>query len=150
MGYGIKSYLWEEKKNMSITKKEQKVLVIDDEADTVVYMETLLQDNGYETVSAGDGEEGMEKVKSEKPDLVVLDVSMPQKSGMRFFREIKSNPELAKIPVIFVTGVTGFAGEKDALKKFIDSRGSIPSPEGFFSKPIDREEFIKAVNKLLD
>jgi CheY-like chemotaxis protein len=150
MGNGVKSYLREEKENMSVTKKTKKVLVIDDEADTVVYMETLLQDNGYETVSASDGEEGMEKVKSEKPDLVVLDVSMPQKSGMRFFREIKTNPDLATIPVIFVTGVTGFAGDKDALKKFIDSRGSIPSPEGFFSKPIDREEFLKAVSNLLD
>jgi CheY-like chemotaxis protein len=137
-------------KNMSATKKSQKILVIDDEVDTVVYLETLLQDHGYDTVSARDGQEGMEKVKSEKPDLVVLDVSMPQKSGMRFFREIKSNPELETIPVIFVTGVTGFAGDKEALKKFIDSRGSIPSPEGFFSKPIDREEFLKAIGKLLD
>lgn len=135
---------------MSATQKTKKVLVIDDEVDTVVYLETLLQDNGYETASARDGEEGMEKVKSEKPDLVILDVSMPQKSGMRFFREIKSDQDLAKIPVVFVTGITGIAGEKDALKKFIDGTGSIPSPQGFFSKPIDREEFLKLVGKLLD
>jgi CheY-like chemotaxis protein len=117
--------------------------------DTVVYLETLLQDNGYQTVSANDGQEGMEKVKTEKPDLVVLDMSMPQKSGMGFYRELKSNPDLASIPVIFVTGVTGFGGDKEGIKKFIDGRRNIASPEGYFSKPIDRDEFLKTVGKLL-
>jgi CheY-like chemotaxis protein len=131
---------------MSETKK---ILVIDDEMDTVVYLETLLQDNGYQTVSANDGQEGMEKVKTEKPDLVVLDMSMPQKSGMGFYRELKSNPDLASIPVIFVTGVTGFGGDKEGIKKFIDGRRNIASPEGYFSKPIDRDEFLKTVGKLL-
>ena len=74
---------------------------------------------------------------------------MPQKSGMRFFKEVKTDPELANTPIIVVTGVTGFAGDKEALKKFMDSRGSIPSPEGYFSKPIDREEFLKKVGEIL-
>ena len=127
----------------------KKILVIDDEADTVVYMETLLRDNGYDTVSASNGEEGMEKLKTEKPDLVILDVSMPEKSGMRFFKEAKSSPDLAKIPIVIVTGVTGYGGDKEALKKFMESRGSIPSPEGYFSKPIDRDEFLKKVGEIL-
>jgi CheY-like chemotaxis protein len=131
---------------MSETKK---ILVIDDEMDTVVYLTTLLEDNGYQTVSATDGLAGMEKVKTEKPDLVVLDMSMPEKSGMGFFREIKSNPDLSSIPVIFVTGVTGFAGDKEGIKKFIEGRHNIASPEGYFSKPIDRDEFLKAVADLL-
>ena len=131
---------------MSETKK---ILVIDDEMDTVVYLETLLQDNGYLTVSANNGQEGMEKIKTEKPDLVVLDMSMPQKSGMGLYRELKSNPNLASIPVIFVTGVTGFGGDKEGIKKFIDGRRNIASPEGYFSKPIDRDEFLKTVGKLL-
>jgi len=134
---------------MSEIKKGKKILVIDDEKDTVIYMETLLQDNGYETVSANNGQEGMEKAKSEKPDLVVLDVSMPEKSGMRFFKEFKSDSVLQAIPVVFVTGVTGYAGDKDALRKFIGSRGSIPDPEGFFSKPIERDEFLKKIKEIL-
>ena len=131
------------------SKKSKKILVIDDEMDTVIYMETLLQDNGYETVSANNGQEGLDKAKSENPDLVVVDVSMPEKSGMRFFKELKSDPKIKSIPVVFVTGVTGFAGDKDALKNFIGKRGSIPDPEGFFSKPIDQGEFLKAVKKIL-
>jgi CheY-like chemotaxis protein len=134
---------------MSETTKTKKILVIDDEADTVVYMETLLQDNGYQTVSASDGQEGLAKAKSEIPDLVVLDVSMPQKSGMGFYKEFKSIPALQAIPVIFVTGVTGFGGDDQGIKKFIDGRRNIPPPEGFFSKPIDQDEFLKSVNRLL-
>jgi hypothetical protein len=68
---------------------------------------------------------------------------------MRFFKELKSDPKLESIPVVFVTGVTGFAGDKDALKNFIGSRGSIPNPEGFFSKPIERDEFLKKVEEIL-
>jgi len=129
--------------------EKKKILVIDDEADTVTYLVTLLQDNGYETVSANDGEEGLEKVKTEKPDLVVLDVTMPQKSGMGFYKEIKTDPDRASIPVVFVTGVTGFGGDVEGIKKFIEARKNIPSPEGFFSKPIDRDEFLKKVATLL-
>jgi len=129
--------------------EKKKILVIDDEADTVTYLVTLLQDNGYETVSANDGEEGLEKVKTEKPDLVVLDFTMPQKTGMGVYKEIKTDPDRASIPVVFVTGVTGFGGDVEGIKKFIEARKNIPSPEGFFSKPIDRDEFLKKVATLL-
>jgi CheY-like chemotaxis protein len=134
---------------MSENKKGKKILVIDDEADAVIYMETLLQDNGYDTVSAFNGQEGLEKTKSENPDLVILDVSMPEKSGMRFYKEVKSDPDLQSIPIVFVTGVTGYAYDKDALRKFIGSRSSIPDPEGFFSKPIEREGFLKKIDEIL-
>lgn len=133
---------------MTITEKPKKILVIDDEKDTVIYMETLLQDHGYQTVSASDGDEGLEKIRTEQPDLVLLDVSMPQKSGLRFYKEIKADPDHSKIPVFFVTGVTG-VGDTTALKKIIDRRGNLPNPEGFFPKPIDREEFLKAVDDQL-
>ncbi len=129
--------------------ESKKILVIDDEADTVTYLETLLKDNGYDTVSANNGLEGMKKVKSEKPDLVILDVTMPERSGTGFYKDLKTDPENKTTPVIFVTGVTGFGGDKDGVKNFIEKRPNLPSPEGFFSKPIDRDEFIKKVGEIL-
>jgi CheY-like chemotaxis protein len=134
---------------MSDIKKTKKILVIDDEADTVTYMETLLQDNGYETISANDGHQGMEKAKKENPDLIILDVSMPEQSGMGLYRDMKKDSNLANIPIIFVTGVTGFGGDDQAIKKFLNGRRNIPAPEGYFSKPIDRDEFIKKVGEIL-
>ena len=127
----------------------KKILVIDDEVDTIVYMEALLKDNGYETVSANDGREGMEKAKSEHPDLIFLDVSMPQQSGIGFYKEIKSDPQLKAIPVVFVTGVTGFGGDEMGVKKFLEGRRNIPQPDGFFSKPIDPNALLKTVAELL-
>jgi CheY-like chemotaxis protein len=127
----------------------KKILVLDDEPSVVAYLEALLQDNGYETVSAGDGREGMEKARSEKPDLITLDISMPQESGIRFYRDLKGDPELAGIPVVIVTGITGYGGKPEDFQKFISSRKQIPPPEGFVPKPIDRDELLKGVSGLL-
>ena len=127
----------------------KKVLVLDDEPNVVAYLETLLQDNGFDTVSAANGREGMEKARSEKPDLITLDISMPEESGVRFFRELKEDPDLSAIPVIIVTGVTGYGGKPEDFQKFISTRKNIPPPEGFVAKPIDRDELLKGVTSLL-
>jgi CheY-like chemotaxis protein len=128
----------------------RKILVLDDETSVVTYLETLLQDNGYDTVSAGDGREGMEKAKSEKPDLITLDISMPEESGVRFYRDLKGDPELASIPVVIVTGVSGYGGRPEDFQKFISSRKQVPPPDGFIPKPIDRDELLQAIKALLD
>ena len=127
----------------------KKILVLDDEPSVVAYLEALLQDNGYQTVSASNGLEGMEKVRSEKPDLITLDISMPKESGIRFYRDLKGDPELAGTPVVIVTGVTGYGGRPEDFQKFISGRKKIPPPEGFVPKPIDQDELLKAISGLL-
>jgi CheY-like chemotaxis protein len=129
---------------------KKKILIIDDERSVVTYLETLLQDNGYETVSAEDGRIGFEKAKSEKPDLVCLDITMPQESGIRFYRNLKDDPELASTPVVVVTAVTGEGGGPEPLRKFLSTRKQVPAPEAFFSKPIDRQEFLDTLVKILN
>ena len=121
------------------------VLIVDDEPDIVNYLEMILQDNGYETLTAANGNEALELVKKEKPALVTLDISMPEASGTRFYKEVRTDPELKEIPVFIVTAVTGLGGDETAYERFISSRRLVPPPEGFFHKPIDREEFIQAV-----
>ena len=81
---------------------KKKILVVDDEPSVSSYLETLLQDNGYETTSAANGSEGLEKARSDRPDLVTLDISMPEKSGVRFYTELKNNPDLASVPVVML------------------------------------------------
>jgi CheY-like chemotaxis protein len=121
------------------------VLIVDDEPDIVNYLEMILQDHGYETLTAANGNEALELVKKEKPALVTLDISMPEASGTRFYKEVRTDPELKEIPVFIVTAVTGLGGDETAYERFISSRRLVPPPEGFFHKPIDREEFIQAV-----
>ena len=127
----------------------KKILIVDDEAHVVSYLEMLLQDGGYDTVTAGDGVDGLEMVRQEKPDLVTLDISMPRASGTRFYKELKTDPDLASTPVVIVTAVTGYGGDPHGYEKFISGRRIVPPPEGFFPKPIDREEFLAEVKKIL-
>lgn len=122
---------------------KRKVIVIDDEPDIVTFLTLLLEDNGYATVSAKDGQEGIEKVRSEHPDLVLLDITMPEKSGVRFYREIRSDSELKSIPVVIVTGVA------KEFKDFISTRRQVPPPDGFISKPIEKQELLDIVARLL-
>jgi len=131
-------------------KTNKKVLVIDDEPSVMEYLETLLQDNGYETVGAENGRIGFEKAKSEKPDLVCLDITMPEESGIRFYRNLKDDPQLASTPVVIVTAVTGDGGDPEPFKKFISTRKQVPPPEAFFSKPIEQKEFLDTVAKILN
>ena len=125
------------------------ILIVDDEPDVVSYLEMILQDNGYETLTAGNGNEALNILRESRPDLVTLDISMPEASGTRFYVELKRDPELSSTPVFIVTAVTGYGGDKYGYEKFISHRRLVPPPEGFFPKPIDREEFIAAVNDQL-
>jgi CheY-like chemotaxis protein len=128
---------------------QKKILVIDDEPDIITYLGTLLRKNGYDVCEACDGVEGMKKVIEEKPDLVCLDLIMPEKTGIKMYREMRKDDQLKKIPVIMVTGIES-ADRWDFrdFKKFIQER-SIPRPDGYIEKPIDMEQFLKAVREVL-
>lgn len=125
------------------------ILVVDDEPHVVTYLETLLQDHGYETIVAANGEEAIERTRTDRPDLVCLDITMPKKSGVGYYRALKEDPALASIPVVVVTAVTGWAGDPESFKKFISTRKQVPPPEAFFSKPIERQEFLDTVAKIV-
>jgi len=127
----------------------KRILIVDDEPSVVSYLEMLLQDSGYDTATAADGTAALDLVRKEMPDLVTLDISMPKASGTRFYKEVKTDPALASIPVVIVTAVTGYGGDPYGYEKFISRRSLVPPPEGFFPKPIDREEFLATVKKLL-
>lgn len=125
------------------------ILVVDDEPDLVTYLTTLLEDHGYATVTASNGDEALEAVRRERPALVTLDISMPKASGTKFFRAVKDDAELAKIPVVIITAITGYDGDPYAYEKFLQSRHGVPAPEGFVPKPIDRDALLAKVEALL-
>ncbi len=125
-----------------MSEEKKTILVIDDEPDTVVYISSLLEDNGYATMSAKDGSEALEKINTGLPDLITLDITMPEKSGVRFYRDMKENDAWKNVPVIIITGIS-----KD-FEKFISTRSQVPPPDGYLSKPIDRDDLLKLVEKL--
>jgi CheY-like chemotaxis protein len=118
------------------------ILIVDDEPDVCTYISTLLEDHGYATISAKDGDEALGKLQAVSPALITLDISMPEKSGVKLYREIKEDPRWKKIPIIIITGIS------DDFQKFISTRRQVPPPEGYLSKPINPEEILELIQKL--
>jgi CheY-like chemotaxis protein len=118
------------------------ILIVDDEPDVCTYLSTLLEDHGYTTISAKDGEEALGKLQAVSPSLITLDISMPEKSGVRLYREIKEDSRWKKIPIIIITGIS------EDFQKFISTRRQVPPPEGYLSKPIRPEEILELIQKL--
>lgn len=126
----------------------KKILIVEDEPDMITYLSTLLEDHGYETISAMDGEEGLRKVKDEKPDLVSLDLLMPNKTGIGMFRELRRNQDTVSIPVVIVTGFGTDDAPRIDFKKWMHER-SIKPPEAYIEKPVDKDVFLDSVKRLI-
>ena len=131
----------------------KKILIVDDDSDVILFLSTVLQDQGYQTIDARDGQEGLEMIRSERPDLVLLDLMMPEKSGISLLSDLERDEDLKKIPVIMVTGVSGETGIdlESFLKRGSDKGGgALPlSPEGYIEKPINPAKLITLIKEFL-
>jgi len=127
----------------------KKVLTVDDDADIITFVMTVLEENGYTPIVARTGDEGMNKVKEENPELIILDVLMPKQSGIKMFRELKMDPALSSIPVIILSGISKriFMRSQEALTEF--GSESVPEPEAYIEKPVEPEELAVMINKIL-
>jgi CheY-like chemotaxis protein len=131
----------------------KKILIVDDDPDVILFIATILKDHGYQSVDATNGQEGLKMVHSENPDMVLLDLMMPQKSGIALLSELKKDEKLKKIPVIMVTGVAGETGiDLEAFLKRGTAKGAgdIPLiPEGYIEKPVDPDRLITLIKEFL-
>jgi len=125
------------------------ILIVDDEADVLTYLETLFSDAGYRIVACTGGAEALRAAKETPPDLVCLDITMPKPTGIRVYRELREDPALRHIPVVIVTAVTGARGTLDEFSGFLSSRKAVPPPDGFIAKPVDRDELLGKVKALI-
>ncbi|MEE8168354.1 MAG: response regulator [Candidatus Hydrothermarchaeales archaeon] len=118
-----------------------KVLVVDDEPDIVFLVSKILSAEGYEVVGASSGKEALEKVKKEKPDLIILDVMMPGLDGWETCRRIKSDPETKDTIVAMLTVKSQ---DEDKIQSF-----DYAIADWHISKPIDKKRFAKTVDWLI-
>ena len=123
--------------------KRNKILIVEDEPDVLTYLETLFRDHGYDTIPASDGKEGFELAKTQKPDLITLDITMPGQSGIGTYCQYKNDSDLNNIPVVIITATT------DSIKSYHERLKGIPYPEGFVPKPIKPEELLKKISSIL-
>ena len=127
----------------------KKVLIVDDDPDVRLFNATVVEESGYTPIEAANGEEGLKVVKKDRPDLVILDVLMPKQSGIRLYRELKTDKSLIDIPVIMLSGVAKrtFLRSQKALTEFGDK--PVPEPENYLEKPVEPEELAREIKKLL-
>lgn len=127
----------------------KKVLTVDDDVDIRKVVSKLVEKSGYEVMEAKNGVEGMGKVREDKPDLIILDILMPKESGIRMYRELKTEESLKDIPVIVLSAIPkkSFFRSQKVLDEFADQ--PIPEPEAYIEKPEEPEELIALMKKIL-
>ena len=127
----------------------KKVLVVDDELDMRIFVSTLLETSGYKPLTAVDGKEGMLVARREKPSAVILDVMMPNESGIGMYRELKNDPELKDVPVIMVSALSKktFYHSQKVLDEYKGE--NVPEPSAYIEKPPEPDELLEAVQDCL-
>lgn len=119
------------------------ILVVEDESDEVAYLSALFKDNGFDVISARNGREGFTKAKAHHPDAITLDITMPEESGVRMYRDLQDDASTADIPVVIITGVS------HEFKRFIETRKHVRPPAGYFDKPPDRQELLARIREIV-
>jgi CheY-like chemotaxis protein len=116
----------------------KRILIIDDEPGIIDVLKTRLENHAFEVLGAADGEEGLAKVIIQKPDLIILDVLMPEMDGYSFLLELKKLEGGGAIPVIVLTG-------KDRMEEIFKLEGI----QDYLHKPFEPEQLIAKIRKYL-
>ena len=119
----------------------QKILIVDDEPNIVIPLQFLMEQNGYRTLVAQSGEEALESISKEKPDLVLLDIMLPGVDGFEVCEIVRLNPEWRNTRIIFLT----------AKGRDVDiAKGMVLGADEYITKPFSNQQIIDAVTKLLE
>jgi len=125
------------------------ILTVDDELQTRDFVSTVLEENGYTPVLAENGEEAMEIIRQNKPDLVILDIMMPKQSGIKMYRELKRTESFKDIPVIVCSGLPRRTYLRAQAALTETSGESVPEPDAYIEKPVTPERLEDILNKIL-
>ncbi len=119
----------------------KKILIADDEQNIVISLEFLMKREGFTVCIAADGQEAIDKVRSEAPDLVLLDIMMPRKNGYEVCQEIRSDPQLQGTRILMLTA----KGREMEVTK-----GLAMGADAYMTKPFSTRELVTKVKSLLD
>jgi len=125
----------------------KKIAIIDDEPDIVTYLASALQDNGFEVCSACNATDGLKIIRSQRPDLVCLDVLMPEETGFSLYRRIREDASLKGMRVLIISGLN----LKQEMPRFLSGKngnGDGVPPDGYIEKPIDLPLFLETIQRL--
>ncbi|GAF85410.1 unnamed protein product [marine sediment metagenome] len=128
---------------ISSPEDSKTVLIVDEDRNFLEYLSVLFQSNGFDTLTAVNGHQAIERASASGPDLIVLDVSMPGKSALSLYQDLQEDPELGAIPVVLVTALG------DSISQSTSRRRQMPDPVGIVAKPVDVDLLWEAVRGVL-
>jgi DNA-binding response OmpR family regulator len=123
----------------------KKILIVDDDPDLVEAVSIILESKGYAVAAAYGGVEGLEKVKTENPDLIVLDVMMPDKDGYEVCKELKADAKYSSIPILLLTAVVS----KISTTKYTQQMGMETEADDYVDKPVEPDELVRRIEVLI-
>ncbi len=123
----------------------KKILLVDDDPDFVEAVTMILESKHYKVAAAYGGIEGVQKAKTENPDLIVLDVMMPDKDGYAVCKELKANPPLDRIPILLLTAVASHV----PTTRYTQQMGLETEADDYVEKPVEPDVLVKRVETLL-
>jgi len=126
-------------------EKKLKVLFIDDDPDFIAAVKTILEENDYSVATSHTGEDGILSAVSEKPDLILLDVMLPEKDGYAVCKELKEDNKTKSIPIVMLTSV----GQKLTKPDFAKAIAVTHRADDYLEKPVDSKELLKRIRKLI-
>ena len=120
--------------------QKAKVLIVDDEPFNVDYLEQELEDSDYQIITASNGQEALDKIKSQQPDLILLDLMMPVLDGFAVLAQIKADTYLHDIPVIIVSAANDSKSIVKGIKQGADD---------YITKPVDADHLVQKLKEHL-
>jgi len=120
---------------------KKKVLVIDDENDILLIIKSALHEEGYDVATANNGYDGLALAEDASPDLIILDIMMPEMDGFEVLQQLKENEKTAQIPVVILTGLSSKDKIREALNKGIDY---------YIVKPFEYQDLVSKVKIAID
>ena len=121
------------------------VALVDDEEDITTFLEFALEDAGYRVVTTNDSASALKLLREQRPDLICLDLLMPERMGSSLYLQIRRAEELAEIPVLILSGL----GAQEDLQDLLARVGEVPPPTGYIEKPIETRNFLAAIGHAL-
>jgi CheY-like chemotaxis protein len=114
-----------------------------------VYVTTLLETNGFQPLSATNGEEGLETARQERPSLIILDIMMPKMGGIRMFHELKKDSNLKEIPVIILSAISEKTFSHSYKRMSRQGDGELDLPAAYIEKPPESDQLLEAIQTSL-
>ena len=125
------------------------IIAVDDEVETREFVSTVLEEYGYTPILAENGEEAMELIRKNKPNLVIMDILMPKQSGIKMYRELKKSESLKDVPVIIYSGIPRRTLLRAQAAMSETEGENVPEPDAYLEKPVTPKRLAETIKKTL-